>query len=107
MEEWNADYIFFCCEMTEKVEKMKEAFGDKLITLPRKRYEKLPTSDDNPLYVEGQRYQTNLDYLTEMVLLSRCDCLLAGMSGGVRMAIIWNAGRYRKIHIFENNMWMS
>lgn len=107
MEEWKLDYVFFCCEMAEKVEKMKEAFGDKLISLPRKRYEKLPTSEDNPLYVPGQRYQTNLDYLTEMALLSRCDCLLAGMSGGVRTAIIWNAGQYRKIQIFERDMWME
>lgn len=105
LEEWKMDFVFFTCELAEVVDRMKEAFGDRLITVPRKRYEKLPTVEDDPLYVKGQRYQTNLDYLTEMVLLSRCDSLLAGLSGGVRMAIIWNAGNYRKVKIFDLDMW--
>ena len=105
MEEWELDHIFFTCEMVSAVEMIQEEFGDKVIVLPRQRYEKLPTAEDNPLYEPGVRYQTNLDYLTEMVLLSRCTCLLAGMSGGVRCAIIWNAGNYEKTKIYENGMW--
>ena len=102
---WNMDFIFFTCEMASAVEAMRNSFGDKLIVLPRQRYKKLPTSNDNPLYEAGSRYQTNLDYLTEMVLLSRCTSLIAGMSGGVRCAIIWNAGQYEHIKVFENGMW--
>lgn len=105
VEEWGADYIFFACEMSTIVDEMRNQFGDRLLVLPRHRYDVLPTKEDDPLYVPGERYQTNLDYLTEMVLLSRCDSLLAGMSGGVRAAIVWNANAYSHIKIFENGMW--
>lgn len=107
MEEWGMDYIFFTCESAEVVNEMKERFGDKLIFLPRMRYEKEPSevASENPLYAPGRRYQTNLDYMTEMVLLSRCDSLVAGISGGVRAAIIWNAGKYENVHIFDKGLW--
>lgn len=106
--EWNMDYVFFACEAEAAVEKMKSRFGDRLITLPRMRYKEMPKIGENPLYAPGQKYQTNLDYLTEMVLLSRCTSLIAGISGGVRMAIIWNADKaekYEHIHIFETGLW--
>lgn len=107
MDEWEMDYIFFTCEAEETVQKMQEAFGDKLLVLPRLRYKVEPKRGtlETPLYMPGQRYQTNLDYLTEMVLLSRCTCLLAGMSGGVRAALIWNANEYENTYIFDNGLW--
>lgn len=107
MEEWKMDYIFFTCEAEETVQKMQEVFEDKLLVVPRLRYKEEPKSGtmESPLYVAGQRYQTNLDYLTEMVLLSRCTSLLAGMSGGVRTALIWNANEYENTYIFDNGVW--
>jgi len=107
MEEWKMDYIFFACESAAFVEIMKNTFGKKLIFLQRERYKEEPIEDDsiNPLYIPGHRYQTNLDYLTEMVLLSRCSSLMAGMSGGVRAAIIWNANQYEHLYIFEKGLW--
>lgn len=104
-DEWEIDKVYFTCEAEWLVNEMKEAFGEQLIILPRQRYEKAPTAEDNPLYEEGRRYQTNLDYLTEMYLLSKCTCLIAGMSSGVRNAVIWNAGEYEHVKIFENEMW--
>ena len=106
MLDWDMDYIFFACESETLVSEIMQSFENKVITLPRMRYKKQPDEgEENPLYVPGQRYQTNLDYLTEMVLLSRCNSLLAAMSGGVRVAIIWNANQYENMHIFEKGMW--
>lgn len=104
MEDWEMDYVFFACEGEHATQAMRDAFGEKLLVIHRKRYEKHPTDDFNPLYVPGQRYQTNLDYLTEMVLLSRCNSLLASMSSGVRAAIIWNANRYEHMSIIDNGL---
>ncbi len=105
LEEWKIDKIYFACELDTLVQIMKDKYGEKLVSLPRLRYNVQPTAEDNPLYVPGQRYQTNLDYLTEMVLLSRCTCLMGGMSSGLRAAIIWNAGVYEQIDIFDNGMY--
>lgn len=84
--------------------------GEKVLVLPRLRYSVSPKRGDvekglDPLYLPGRKYQTNLDYVTEMVLLSRCNSLLAAMSSGVRCALIWNNNQYENIRIFENGLW--
>lgn len=110
MEEWDMEYVFIACELEGVINEIKNVFGTKTIVLPRKRYIKAPQRGDvekgmDPLYIPGQKYQTNLDYVTEMVLLSRCTSLLAAMSSGVRAAIIWNQERYENMRIFENGLW--
>lgn len=105
MRQWNMDYVFLACESNAVVDAIRNKIGEKLLVLPRCRYEgrSAPQDDEhNPLYKQGHRYQTNLDYVTEMTLLSRCTSLLACMSGGVRTAIIWNAMRYEKMEIIDN-----
>lgn len=59
--DWNMEYVFFVNEMQELVDTMKEEFGDELITLPRQRDSLDRATDgitENPLYVDGKRYQT-------------------------------------------------
>ena len=110
MQEWKMDYIFITCELDSIINDFKNHFGNKTLYIPRLRYTKSPQRGDvekglDPLYVEGNKYKTNLDYLAEMVLLSRCNSLAAAMSSGVRAAIIWNANKYEHMKIFENGLW--
>lgn len=99
MREWDMEYVFIACEAQNVIESVKKAFKNKTIVLPRMRYLKEPEIGNNPLYVSGQRYQTNLDYVTEMALLSKCTALLASYSGGVRVAVIWNRNQYEHLKI--------
>lgn len=113
--QWNADYIFFTNEEEETIEIMKETFGNKLIYLPRKRYRNYhiysdnspdPTNEDlNPLYVVGQRYQTNLDYITEMALLAQCDCLLSALSNGIKAVLLWGGERFEHCEIIDKGVY--
>lgn len=110
MEDWEMDYVFITCELDSVIEAFKNKFGSKTIYLKRLRYKIAPQRGDvekglDPLYVPGQKYQTNLDYLTEMVLLAHCTSIAAAMSSGVRAAIIWNNKQYENIKIFENGLW--
>lgn len=110
MEEWEMEYLFITCELDSIIEAVSSYFKDKTIVLRRLRYSKAPQRGDvekglDPLYLPGQKYQTNLDYLTEMALLSRCSSLLAAMSSGVRAALIWNGNRYEKVRIIDNGLW--
>lgn len=107
-QEWGIGYVYFMNEMQELVDVMREEFGDHLIVLPRLRDHLTRPADGitlNPMYASGQRYQTNLDYLTEVALLSRCDSLVGSMSSGMRTAIIWNAERYEHVVVFEKGLW--
>lgn len=106
--EWEMEYIFFVNEMQELVDIMKEEFGDKLIVLPRQRDHLDRPADgvtQNPLYADGSRYQTNLDYVTEIALLSRCTTLIGSMSSGTRTALIWNDNNYENVYMFEKGLW--
>lgn len=110
MKEWNMDYVFIACELQGVIDEIRNEFGDRCLFLPRIRYEHTPQRGDvekglDPLYVPGQKYQTNLDYVTEMILLSRCTSLLAAMSSGVRYAIITNNQQYEEMKIFDNGLW--
>lgn len=107
LSEWNYEYFFFMNEVKELVDKMKEEFGDKVIILPRLRDSLYRNTDEkkNPMYKSGNKFQTNLDYITEVALLSKCDSLLGSMSSGTRTAIIWNNQKYTHIHIFDKGLW--
>ena len=105
VRDWKANYIFFACESEYAVNELHEAFGKQMLVLPRMRHKESPTVEKNPLYEPGLRYQTNLDYITEMVLLSRCNSLLASMSSGTKAAIIWNANRYEHMKIIDLGVW--
>lgn len=107
-EEWNMEYVFFVNEMEELVDVMKNEFGDKLIVLPRQRDHLDRPADgitENPLYADGCRYQTNLDYVTEVALLSKCNALLGSMSSGARTALIWNDNNYEHVYMVEKGLW--
>lgn len=108
IRQWNMDYVFFACESDNVIETIRQKLGNKLLVIQRQRYKdrNVPQGDAyNPLYADGKRYQTNLDYVTEMALLSQCTALMASMSGGVRVAIIWNAMRYEKMELIDNGAW--
>lgn len=106
MEQYSLDYCFVTCESQLVIDELTEYFGDdKLLALPRLRYTDAPTEEFNLLYEDGQKYQTNLDYLAEMFLLSKCTCFLGGMSSGTRVALIWNEDQYENTYIFDRGNW--
>ncbi len=108
LDEWGMDLVFFVNEMQEMVDEMREEFGDRLIVLPRMRdtFERpMDGITKNPMYYDGNRYQTNLDYVTEIALLSRCDTLIGSMSSGMRTALIWNAQKYEHTYVFDKGLW--
>lgn len=110
IEKWKMDYVFITCESQNVIDEIRKALNDKVIFLPRERYTRSPQRGDvekglDPLYLPGHKYQTNLDYLTEMMLLSRCTALLASMSSGTRSAIIWNRNQYEHMEIIDNGLW--
>lgn len=102
LDKWGMQYIFLTSDTEEAVQAFKKIFKSKLIVLKRKRFsELLKKGEINNLYSQENLYQTSLNYLTEMILLSRCDCLIGSINSGLRYAVIQNNCKYKNVKILN------
>ena len=103
MQEWKMDCIFLATEEELYIEQFQKIFGTKLIFLPRIRYHDWHSfaQGKDPLYQPGHRYQTTLEYLTEMELLACCNALIGSITSGLRYAIIQNDGGYEHLEVLD------
>ena len=107
MRRWNCDRVFVSTESQQTIERLQEAFGEKLIFTERKRKNyALDTpaalrEEELRYYKQLSREQVNIDYLKEIYMLSRCTCLLAGRSNSVLAAALWNGGQYEHYSIYD------
>ena len=107
MRRWNCDRVFVSTESQQTIERLQEAFGEKLIFTERKRKNyALDTpaalrEEELRYYKQLSREQVNIDYLKEIYMLSRCTCLLAGRSNSVLAAVLWNGGQYEHYSIYD------
>ena len=102
--EWEMELIFLACDTEYASEYFRAAFGDELIMFDRQRAEKgteFGLDSDKILYAPGHLYQTSMDYLTEMELLSRCDALIGSVTSGFRYAVVRNGGRYERLEVMD------
>ena len=105
MIEWKMDYIFLASDTDFAVNKFKKEFQDVLIVYPRIRTEigkEFSRDFLKQLYAPGMEYQTALNYLIEMELLSMCSALIGSITSGLRYAIIENNNQYEHVDILEN-----
>lgn len=102
LNKWNMDYIFLTSDTDEAIKECRNVFGNKLIFLKRKRFsETLKKEEKNEIYLKNNLYQTSIDYLTEMSLLSKCDCFISSINSGMRYALIRNDNRYINVKILN------
>jgi hypothetical protein len=100
----NFDYIYICTEVHEMVDELYKSFPkDKIICLTRERFR-----EDNwiltyeSIYKKRTQYQLELDYLTDVYLLSQCDGLIASnANNGLFFSLAINNNKYRYKYIFD------
>lgn len=105
--DWNMERIFLSCDDTDAAETFREAFGDKLVCLPRQRTDATKVYDQkniNPLYWPENIYNTSLLYLTETELLSRCTALIGSITSGFRYAVVRNNNAYEHVEMLEQGL---
>ncbi len=103
MEEWGCTRLFLTTEQEEAVELFGRAFGERVFYTRCVRYGN--TGDhllaDIQFDRENDRYLRGLEYLTNIVLLSRCDCLLGVYVGGTVGALEMNGGAYEHVEMMD------
>lgn len=112
METWNCSYLFLASDTDAAVEEFRTCFGERVLTNACQRYdewkEKSGGSDslgDVRFSRERDAYLKGMEYLTTLVLLSRCNCLAGTLIGSTVGAIGFNRGRYEKIEIIDLGMY--
>ena len=114
MQKWKCDYIFLSTVFQDSVERAREEFGDKIITIDRLRYKNIldpVTSRPHFDATEEEIYQNEIQhdykemlvsYTKEIIGLSRCNYLIAAKGNGASAALSINGGKYKDIHILED-----
>lgn len=103
MKEYRCDFIFCATEDELIYRKLKQNFGEKLIGLdvPRVHYRDGYLLSDLYNRQKMNIYKRQLDYLTELDLLSRCQCLIAGKTTGSRFLPVMKDGQYEYLFYWE------
>lgn len=91
MKEYHCEWIYLATEDDIIYRKFSEAFGKKLkVTSARRSGDVGKRNINDVLQQKGSRYQGGKDYLINIMLLAKCNCLVAGSAGGTYGALLLN-----------------
>mgnify|MGYP001028164682 CR=1 FL=1 len=104
LEKYSCDYFFLSCEDRYFVNTIQKEFGDKCLCLNRSR---ASFFDDqgNPSAAEDIKYEEaelgilrrNIEYVKEVILLTRCQYLIRTRGGGNLASLFIKNGRYEEM----------
>lgn len=111
MDALRCEYIYLATEEREIQRRFDEAFPGKVLINKREYYDDYWTLAERMGGAariamvrhdrENDAYLRALEYLSSLVLLSRCDALIAGACGGSCAALFMNGGAYEYWHLFD------
>lgn len=101
-EEWNCKYIFLTCQTKDTVRRFKSEFSERLIYVERDRKSYDELSEGSEINIKSYRdgYKNELEYITEIYLLSKCTCFICSENSGSEAAYIMSEG-YEKFKCIE------
>ena len=103
--------IYLATEDQRIAQQFEEAFPQQIVTNRRQYFDeafeamysknnRLDITDVN-LHRDDANYWRGVQYLSSMMILSRCEALVAGNCGGTILALMMNDNRYRYTHVFN------
>lgn len=100
MGKWNCNKIFLTTEDEDILREFTEAFGDEVVSTER-RYIKYIVCEgeegqylryDRPPEREREKYLSGLEYLTDVYIMSRCNCIIGSTTCGVIASVLMSQG---------------
>lgn len=103
MRKYRCEFVFLATEDANIFLKLKEKLGSKLLSMDVERVHYKEGYLLKDLYSKQRMdvFQRQLDYLTEMELLARCECLIAGKTTGSRFLPVMKEGEYEYLFYWE------
>ncbi|MFA7030072.1 MAG: hypothetical protein WC179_07365 [Candidatus Cloacimonadaceae bacterium] len=108
MEKWNCNKIFLTTEDEDILREFTDAFGDEVISTER-RYIKYVVSEGEdgqslryikPPEREREKYLSGLEYLTDVYIMSRCNCIIGSTTCGMIASVLMSQG-YEHSYFFD------
>ena len=91
-EKMKCEYIYLATEDELIFQQIKQKFGEKVLSLDVKRYITEGSQNINDIRMKGEEKGPSPDkqYLINILLLSKCNYLVAGNAGGSQGALLFN-----------------
>ena len=99
-ENYSCNQVYLATEDADIYDKLKKAFGKMLTAPDTKRYTTKENQNINDLEAKEDKYLKGKEYLLSMMILSGCDCFVAGNVGGTHGAMLMSRG-YEYCYIFN------
>lgn len=111
MDKYKMEYVYLATEDHLIADAFKKEFPNCVIE--NKRYYFNEKYDENALDMISQvhfkrdndDYLKMLEYISSINIVSRCDCLVTGLSGGSEMAIYRNGNQYKYMFVFDKGVY--
>lgn len=105
LQQYGLRYFFLSCEDEYYIKRIKKEFGDKCLYMERPRYRYF--NEDGSIRtqnyrIEGGNYTrkaTNIDYLKETLLLTKCDSFFGTKMGASRVVFFLKEGKYEQAEV--------
>ncbi|CVI67331.1 hypothetical protein NDGK_00843 [Clostridiales bacterium CHKCI001] len=102
------DAIYLATEEKQIRDTFCQAFPNMILENKRRYYDDIYYKNQNIQYIkdvqfdrENNNYWTGLEYLSSIILLSRCSALVGGNCGGTMAALFFNNCQYQYTYIFD------
>lgn len=114
IKEWNCDTIFLSCDDREYTDKFVSCFGEMCYCINRKLKHLFKDGDlvtdasERLVEMEGSTLRSRTEeYITEVYLLSECDCLYSSIGGGSQFAYFVNGGHYEHVEVYDKGLYQG
>ena len=106
MKELRMDYIYLATEEKKIEERFEQEFPGKILINKRSYYDnyyanKCTYIREVNFERENDSYYKGLEYFSSIVILSRCQALIGGNTGGSCAAMFMNNMKYEYAHLFD------
>ena len=111
IKKYHYDAIYLATDEERLLRSFQEAFPGMILENKRTYYDRIMQEQSLVSIAnvrfdrENDNHLKGLEYLSSLVILSRCDGLVAGNCGGTRMALFMNDGRYTRSRIFDKGLY--
>ena len=102
LKKWNADTIYIKAEEQYVIDLFKKEFGEIVIHSNNRRFAEFKSGEEfEDLYADNPypTYMNGLEYLSEIVMLSKCNYLIGALNTGTIAAIIMNDLKYKDVYL--------